>query len=153
MHAQMFFQDQTAKMNFFEAFARWNSGAIISAQIRQRLFAFENGTRPKPFAFRPISRHIRAIATLRQSYFHCACRIAVRLRPEQGQTFEASVCRRFAADSNYSLIHSANSRAQYVTIMSAPARLSDVMISSTAARSSMNPFSTAALIIANSPLT
>src|SRR5438132_519929 len=59
----------------------------------------------------------------------------------------------FAAAVVYSRVHSASSRAQYVTIISAPARLSEVMISSTAARSSRNPFSPAAVIMAYLPLT
>src|SRR6478735_8877687 len=165
MNAQVFLQDLAASKDFFQLLCGDGAAPVVAAQIWESLFAFKNRRAADLFPVRAIGGNIGAEAATGQAYFQCAGRVAARLRPDQGQAFESRVRSCLAASRRtrtgpawtcrhrYSFSHSISSSAQYVTMKSAPARLSDVMISKTAARSSTTPSRTAALTIANSPLT
>src|SRR4051812_33032498 len=153
MDPQMLFEDFAAPSQRAQALTRKCRFAIVPAQIRRSLFAFEDCRYGLFAQARSISRHIGPVSALGKADFRRACSVAVGLRPDKRQPFEAKMCFGFASPFSYCRIHSASSRAQYVTIKSAPARLREVIISRTAARSSKHPFSAPAFTMANSPLT
>src|SRR5206468_10124653 len=153
MRADAGFENLTTITYGFESLARRLAATVVAAQIAQCLFAFKYRCRPNLLRDRPIAGHVGAISTSGQSDFHRARGKSVRLRPNKRELLEPGVLCCFAVVTCYSRSHVASSRAQYVTIMSAPALLSAVMISRTAARSSKIPFSAAALTMAYSPLT
>ena len=127
--------------------------AIVSSQITECLLAFEYGRRSNLLRVWPIAGDVGAVSALWQTHFHRACRKPMCLRPNKSQLFKLCMLCRFATSACYSRNHLASSRAQYVTMMSAPARLSAVMISITAVCSSNRLLSAAALTMAYSPLT
>src|SRR5437588_11418323 len=151
MHAQISFENLAAASNSFQPCADGNAATVVSSQIRQRLFAFEDRGQPDSARLWSISGDIGAISAMRQTHFERASGVALSLRPKQSETLQTRMDQSFRATVIQLRVHSANSRAQYVMMMSAPARLSEVMISRTAPRSSTMPFSAAALIIAYSP--
>jgi hypothetical protein len=87
MQAQVFFEDLTAVANRVEKFASTLTTAIVPSQIGKRLLAFKNRCRPRLFRQRSISGDISTKSASRQSDFHRAGRIAMRLRPEKSETF------------------------------------------------------------------
>src|SRR5262249_12563523 len=143
--AQARFEKLAAFTDRFESPVRRLAVAIVSSQIAERLLAFEYCCRSNLLRVWPVTDHVGAIPALWQTHFHRACQKAVRLRPNKCELFQPCVLRRFTAAACYSRSHFTSSRAQYVTMMSAPARLSAVMISRTAARSSSRPLSAALL--------
>ena len=127
--------------------------AIVSSQITECLLAFEYGCRSNLLRVWPIADDIGSISAPWQTHFHRACRKPMCLRPNKCQLFQLCMLCRFTAAACYSRSHLASSRAQYVTMMSAPARFKAVMISTTALCSSTRPLSAAAFTMAYSPLT
>ena len=147
------FEKLAALPNRFESLAGGIALAIVSPQIAERLFAFKDRGRSN-FLGRPsIRSDVGAIPAFWQTHFHCARGIALGLRPQKRESLQSRVSLSFAAGVSYSRSHLASSRAQYVTMILAPALLSAVMISRTASRSFKSPFSTAPLTMAYSPLT
>ena len=153
MCAEARFENLATITNCFESVACGLAVTVVSSQIAQRLFAFEHRCRSNLLRDRPIAGHVGAISTSGQSHFHRARGKSVPLRPNKRELLKPGVLCCFAVAACYSRSHVASSRAQYVTMMSAPARLSAVMISRTADRSSKIPFSAAPLTMAYSPLT
>jgi hypothetical protein len=56
---------------------------IISSQVAERLFAFENRCRSYLFSLPSMRGNVRTVATFWQSYLHRACGKSLRLRPDQ----------------------------------------------------------------------
>jgi len=87
MHSQIVFEDLTTLLKRVEEFASALAVAIILSQIAKRLLAFENRCRSILFRQWSIRRDICAISASRQTDFHCAGRVAMRLRPEESEPF------------------------------------------------------------------
>ncbi len=87
MQPQVFFEDLTAVTNRVEKSASTLTTAIVSSQIGKRLLAFKDRCRPKLFRQRSISCDIGPKSASRQTDFHRASRVAVRLRPEKSEAF------------------------------------------------------------------
>src|SRR5215472_14878695 len=153
MCAQARFENLATFTDCVEPLAHVIGAAIVSPQIAKHSFAFEDCCRPDLFCLRSICGDVGTVRAFWQAHLHCAGGKPLRLRPQKCEPFQPSMALVFTLSACYSLSHLASSRAQYVTITSAPARFRAVMISSTAARSSRIPFSTAPLTIAYSPLT
>jgi hypothetical protein len=58
---------------------------IISSQIAERLFAFENRCRSYLFSLPSMRGNIGTVPTLWQAYLHRACGKSLRLRPQKGE--------------------------------------------------------------------
>src|SRR6266849_4135412 len=110
VHAQMFFDAGSAFLYAFQTFAGACRAAVIAAQIGRGLFTFEN--RAALVRRKPKGSDVRAVTTARQAHFHCASRIALRLRPEDRQSLKLGVPSSLAPSRSYSLVHSASSFAQ-----------------------------------------
>lgn len=102
MDPQMFFENVASSANGLETFARRVAAAVVSSQIWQRLFAFEDCCRPNTATLRAIRRHIGAIAALRQTHFHGAGGITLRLCPKKREALQMAVGGGFAAAARYS---------------------------------------------------
>jgi hypothetical protein len=61
------------------------SMTIISSQIAERLFAFENRCRSFLFSLPSMRGNIGTVPTLGQAYLHRACGKSLRLRPQKGE--------------------------------------------------------------------
>jgi len=114
MDAEIFLQDLPSLVNRFKSHATDDGQIIIFSQIRPRLFAFEDHGATNSFLLRSIGGNIHAVTTTRQFHLDRTRRIAVRLRPKHGQSFQVGVRCCFTASDGcrYSLIHSASSFAQ-----------------------------------------
>ena len=80
MHAQIAFDHAASRFHKVEAFLRAPAVAIIPPQIKQRLFALEDGGTMTIAVFAK-RRHISAIPAMRQTHLHGAGGIASGLRP------------------------------------------------------------------------
>jgi len=87
MHSQIVFEDLTAVADRIEEFASALAVAIIPSQIPERLLAFKNRRRSELFRQRSIGNDVGAISASRQTDFDCACRVAMRLRPDESEPF------------------------------------------------------------------
>src|SRR6266478_776877 len=112
MHSQVFFEDLTAVASRFKESASVLALAVVLSQIGKRLLAFKDRCRPKLFRQRSISCDVGTISASGQTQFHRASRVAMRLRPEESETFEPGVPRGFASGVGHSRTHFASSRAQ-----------------------------------------
>src|SRR5262249_8891102 len=145
MCAEAFLKKLAALTNRFESLPGSIALAIISPQIAECLFTLKDRCGSSFLRRQSIRSNVGTIPAFWKGYFHCARGIAVGLRPEKCQALQPGMPLSLAADAFYSRSHLASSRAQYVTIISAPARFSEVTISRTASRSFRRPFSTADL--------
>src|SRR5438034_3963636 len=144
MRAQTRFENLATITDRFEPPARALAATIVSPQIAERLLTFKHRGRSNFLRAGSIAGHVGAISASGQSHFHRARGKSVRLRPNKRELLEPGVLCCFAVAACYFRSHVASSRAQYVTIISAPARLGAVLVPRTAARSAKIPFSAAA---------
>ena len=108
----MFLEDIAPVAERAKTFARGRGLASIAAQIRQRLFAFENRGDCLLTETRPVGGDIGSVAALRQSDFRRAGRITVRLRPKKREPFEPQMRFRLGSARGYWRVNSASSLAQ-----------------------------------------
>ena len=66
--------------------------AVVSSEVAQRPFAFENRGRSNLLRDRPIADHVSTISASRQSHFHRARGKSVHLRPNKRELFQSSMC-------------------------------------------------------------
>src|ERR1700693_6107725 len=112
MHAQILLKILTAVINSFQPCADGSAATIVSSQIRQRLFAFEDRGQPDSARLWSICGDIGAISAMRQTYFERASGVALSLRPKQRETLQPRMDQGFRATLIQLRVHSANSRAQ-----------------------------------------
>src|ERR1700736_44765 len=91
MNPQVPLQDFATMMNFLETPLRCRSASIFTAKIDQRLFALENCGGAWLSSIPAIRREVCAISTARQRDFHRARGVALPLRPNESQAFQAPV--------------------------------------------------------------
>src|ERR1700746_3701744 len=70
---------------------------IVSPQVAERLFTFENRCRSSLFSLPSMAGHVGTVPTVWQSYFHRARGKSVRLRPNKRELLQTRVCFRFVA--------------------------------------------------------
>src|SRR3954451_10056581 len=109
---KMLFENLTPPTERAKPFEGGRCRAIIAAQIRQRLFAFEDCRHGLFSISRSICGDVRAIPALRQTDFGGARLVSIRLRPKQRESLQANMRLRLGASRNYWRVHSASSRAQ-----------------------------------------
>ena len=96
MNAQMFLQSESPTVNGLQTVTCFRTAAVVSSQIGQRLFAFENSGRSRWIT--SISRDVGAITALRQGNFDATGRISVGLRAQiRGESFQLPVRGRFGS--------------------------------------------------------
>src|SRR5438046_653388 len=111
MGAKALFEKLTALADRFELLASSVTHAIISPQIAQRLFTFEDCCRSNFLRRQSVRGDVGTISAFWQTHLHCARCVSLGLRPQKRQALQSSVSLRFAA-ALYSRSHLASSRAQ-----------------------------------------
>jgi hypothetical protein len=112
MCAEAIFEKLAALANRFEPLAGGVALAIISPQIAERLFTLKDRCGSNSLGRQSIRRDVGTIPALWKTYFHCARRIALGLRPKKRQALQPGVPLSFAVGAFYSRSHLASSRAQ-----------------------------------------
>lgn len=87
MHPQTFFENPATLADSLEALARGLAAAIVPSQIGKRVLAFKDRCRSNLFLRRAIGSDVGTISASRQTHFHRARRVAMRLRPEKSEPF------------------------------------------------------------------
>ena len=98
MDAEMFLENLPAPIDRFEAGEGLRAAAIVAPQVGRGLFAFEDrGVAERAIFLRAVSGDIGAVAAFREGNFERGDRVAVFLRPEEGEALEREVRGRLAA--------------------------------------------------------
>ena len=93
----MFLQNLAAPVDGFEAREGLRAAAIVAAQVGRGLFALEDhGVAERAISLRAIGGDVGAVTALREGDFERRDRIAVFLRPKEGEAFEFEVRGGFA---------------------------------------------------------
>ncbi len=97
MNAQVPFEELAAAINRLETRERLWAAAIVPAQVGGGLFALEDGGEAEvAVSLWPIGGDVCAVTALRESDLERANRVAIFLRPEEGEAFESQMGRGLA---------------------------------------------------------
>src|ERR1051325_4839026 len=147
--AEVAFQQLLARIKFFQSLANHFARAVVTAKIDKRLFAFEHGSASGAVWLRSVGRDIDAIAAARQAHLECASGVALRLRPNQRETFKTAMSFRFAARR----CSGRCAACMCATFAADTTATAGVHANHSRVHCANAPFSAAALTIAYSPLT
>ena len=112
MCAEARFEKLAALGNRFESLVGGVAVTIISTQIAERLFTFEDRYRSNFLGRQSIRGDVGTVPAVWQTHFHSARGISLGLRPKERQPLQPGVSLSFAAGAFYSRSHLASSRAQ-----------------------------------------